>query len=461
MHAPRALNASCFKTLLMSFTVALCLSGCMLATQNSEKPTPKTVSQPEVPAAPPLKEDDAQQAVIKEHPEPILDLHTRLLNGFRLEFDTYSHPKIDQYIEWYKKRPNHMAKLCENAKLELHYITELMEQHNMPLELALLPGIESTFKAQAISYSGAQGLWQIMPRTAQHLHLKRNQWYDGRLDVHESTKAAIAYLKEINAQFDGDWLLTLAAYNAGPGAIRRIIRKSNGPANYWALPLPPETQNYVPKLIALARVFQEPAQYGLPKCEIPNWPQIHRVPLKYQTDLSVAAKLADMSMDQMLDLNPAIKHWTTPPTGPKTLYVYSNKAARFILNEQKLNRLERILFVQHKIKRGNTLSGIAHQYGVSTQQIKSFNGLHSSKLVAGKTLKIPTQGQKSFYAQRQSHLPKPKHSKKIFYTVRSGDTWWDIARKFGVSHKKLAQWNGKSSRDTLSVGSKLIIWQTV
>lgn len=465
-HRYRVLSSATKRTSLIGITVAFVLSGCMSA---SQKPEP---AQGDITSAAQQTEGEVAKPSGNAHqtpptpskteaPKPNLDLHTRLVNGFRLDFHTYDHPIIDEHLSWYKKRPVHMKQLCENAYLDLHYITELMEQNDMPLELALLPGIESTFKAKAVSSSGAQGLWQIMPRTADHLNLTRNQWYDGRLDIHESTEAAIAYLKEINAQFDGDWLLTLAAYNAGPGAVRRIIKKSSDPANYWALPLRTETRNYVPKLIALTRVFKDPEYYGLPKCDIPNWPKIHRVELKHQTDLSVAAKLADMSLNEVLAVNPAINHWMTPPTGPKTLYIHSQKAPRFVLNEQKISRQERTIFAKHPIKRGETLSGIARKYGTSTQQIKSFNNLHSSRLIAGKTLKIPTQGQKALYAQLKANEPKPRNKKKTVYTVRSGDTWWEIARKFGVSHKNLAKWNGKSSKDTLSIGSKLIIWRAV
>lgn len=448
--------------IVICFALILSLSGCILLS-NTPEDTPKQPEKttrehtPLPPTALRPPEQNIQPLPPKE--APILDLHTRLTQGFRLEFDTFNHPSIDRYIQWYSQRPHHMAQLCKNAKQDLHYITELMEQHNMPMEFALLPGIESTFEAKAVSYSGAQGLWQIMPRTADHLKLTRNQWYDGRLDIHASTEAAIRYLKEINAQFNGDWLLTLAAYNAGPGTIRRVIRNSNQPANYWALPLPEETQNYVPKLMALTRVFQNPTEYGLPKCDIPNWPTIHRVALKYQTDLTVAAQLADMPLKRILALNPAINHWTTPPQGPKTLYIESAKAPRFILNEQALTKQQRILFVQHTIKSGDTLSELARKYKTTTQQIKSFNGMHSSKLVAGKTLKIPTQGEKSLYAKLKYEQSKPKNKRKTVYKVRSGDTWWDIAKKFGVPHKKLAQWNGKSSRDTLSIGTLLTVWQ--
>lgn len=460
-HRTGLLSGITPKNSVLGLVLTLGLFGCM---STSQKPESKKVASPTPKSVPEIQHRPIEVPTIAttpSAPEPVLDLHTRLVNGFRLDFDTYEYPIIDKYVSWYQDRPGHMTQLCENAQLNLHYITELLDKHDMPLELALLPGIESTFKPKAVSYSGAQGLWQIMPRTADHLQLKRNQWYDGRLDIHESTEAAIAYLKEINSQFDGDWLLTLAAYNAGPNAIRRTIRNSDGPANYWALPLRTETQNYVPKLIALAKVFKDPEHYGLPKCDIPNWPKIHRVELKYQTDLSVVAKLADMSLEDVVTINPAINHWTTPPSGPKTLYIHSPKAPKFVLNEKKLNRRERIVFVQHTIKRGETLSGIAREHKISVQQIKSFNGLHSTKLIAGKTLKIPTQGQKSLYAQIKANQPKPKNTKKTLYTVRAGDTWWDIARKFGVSHKNLAKWNGKSSVDTLSIGSKLVIWRSV
>lgn len=463
----RVLSSITQKGCALSLMTAFALSGCMSASQKPEPAQDDTrsgshpIQDAEVTRTPSDTTHTVPTPSTTDDTQVDLDLHARLVNGFRLDFDTYDHPIIDKYLSWYQKRPEHMKQLCENADLDLHYITELMEQNDMPLELALLPGIESTFKAKAVSRSGAQGLWQIMPRTADHLNLTRNQWYDGRLDIHESTEAAIAYLKEINAQFDGDWLLTLAAYNAGPGAIRRTIRNSSGPANYWALPLRAETRNYVPKLIALARVFKDPEYYGVPKCDIPNWPKIHRVELKYQTDLSVAAKLANMSLDDVVNVNPAINHWMTPPTGPKTLYIHSQNAPKFVLNEQKLSRSQRTVFTKHTIKRGESLSSIARKYGTSTQQIKSFNGLHSSRLIAGKTLKIPTQGQKSLYAKLKASEPKPKNTKKTLYTVRAGDTWWEIARKFGVSHKNLAKWNGKSSKDTLSVGSRLIIWRAV
>lgn len=398
-------------------------------------------------------------------PQPPGNLWDRVIAGFGIE--DVDNERIQAQLKWFKRHPSHMKRICERATPLLFDIVEVMEQNNIPSELALLPVIESAYRPYSYSHGRAAGLWQFIPSTGKMMGLQQNWWYDGRRDIHASTRAAANYLNSLNTMLKGDWLHTLAGYNAGPGHVIKAVRRNqrnNKPTSYWDLRLPKETMAYVPKLIAVKKVIQNPAAYGIELCDIPNKPALQLVEFEKQLDLSIAADLSQLSIDELYALNPGFNQWATPPKGPHHLLLPIKKAKPFQLAEAGLPDNQRVRWQRHTIKPGDTLSDIALQYRTTIGEIKQTNKLRNNTLRTGKHLLIPTSSKSgSAYTYSQSQREKRQLNKsgkgnKLIYTVRSGDSWWDIAQRHNTHHRKLARWNNKSPLDPLRPGQKLVIW---
>lgn len=390
----------------------------------------------------------------------------RIVAGFSL--DKEINPRIQAQINWYVKHPRHMQRVCERARPFLFDIVEVLEKNNIPLEMALLPVIESAFQPFSYSSGRAAGLWQFIPGTGRLVGLQQNWWYDGRRDVHMANRGAAKYLLSVNKMLKKDWLHTLAGYNAGPGHVikaKRRNKKRGLATDYWSLRLPKETMSYVPKLLAVAAIIENPEKYGHTLCDIPNQAALQLVTLNGQLDLSIAADLAQMSIEELYALNSGFNRWATPPKGPHHLLLPLDRIAAFQLAESALPKNQRVRWKRHKIASGDTLSQIAQRYHTTVKQIKAANQqIRGHNLRVGKHLLIPTSNKsKSAYSlsvgQRQAKILNAKgRGNKHIYTVTQGDSWWKIAKQYDVSHKSLARWNGKSPIDKLSVGQKLVIW---
>ncbi|NOQ77286.1 MAG: transglycosylase SLT domain-containing protein [Methylococcaceae bacterium] len=369
-------------------------------------------------------------------------------------FSLYALPKIDNdriehEVQRYLKHPKYLEKIQRRAAPYLHFIIDEIESKQMPGELALLPVVESAFLPHAYSRSKASGLWQFIPSTGRLFGLKQNWWYDGRRDVYTSTQAATSYLKQLSQTFDGDWFLALASYNAGKGNIRKAIRKNkkkNLATDYWSLPLRRETKNYIPRLLAIAKIFANAEKYNIPLLDIPNKPHFTVVNTESQMDLNLAAEMANTSLDEFFILNPAFKRGSTDPDGPFHLLVHTDKAENFKTELAKTLKKDRIKWRQHQIKSGENLGIIAKKYKTTVNALLKGNHLENTNIRAGKYLLIP------------SLLASPsKNTGKQLYTVKKGDTFWDIARQFDVRSQDIAQWNNISLNKTLQPGQKLII----
>lgn len=250
------------------------------------------------------------------------DLWERVRHGRGLNIE--SHPRVDTAARSMARNPNYLTGLSQRARPYLHLIVSELERAGLPAELALLPEVESRYNPRAISPASACGMWQFMPYTGREMGLAQNGLYDGRNDVVASTRGAIAYLKQLNAEFSGDWALTLAAYNAGPARVRgaQNANAARGRStDYWSLNLPNETQQYVPKLLAVAALVREPARYGLVLPKIDNRPGLELVEARAQIDLGRAAIASGLSMQTLRDLNPGLKQGKTPPAGPHQVLV--------------------------------------------------------------------------------------------------------------------------------------------
>ncbi len=395
------------------------------------------------------------------------DLWQRIREGYALPHQ--SHRTIDQERNWYVRHPSYLDRTTRRARPYLHLIVEALEARGMPLEIALLPIVESAFQPFAYSHGRAAGIWQFIPGTGRHYGLKQNWWYDGRRDIEASTRAALDYLQYLHKTFEGDWLLALAAYNSGSGTVKSAIRYNRGHnrgTDFWSLRLPRETRSYVPKLLALADIVAEPERYQVRLHPVPDAPYLARVDIGSQIDLALAAELADLSIDDIYRYNPGFNRWATDPDGPHHLLLPVEIADSF---RDKLGRVppeQRITWVRHRIREGETLGHIANRYDTTVGVLRKVNGIDGHLIRAGKNLLIPVAARdldayKLSLAQRiKATQNSSRRGTRIVHHVRRGDTLWDLSRKYKVSTRQLAKWNAMAPGDYLRPGQKLVIWQT-
>lgn len=396
---------------------------------------------------------------------PAADLWARIRAGFQLpKLDS---PLVARHEQWFASNPEYMRGMMERARLYLYYIVEEVERRGMPTEIALLPAIESAYKPYAYSRARAAGLWQFIPSTGRRYGLKMNWWYDGRRDVMASTQAALDYLEKLYSDFDGDWFLALAAYNAGENRVMRAIehnRRHGRPTSFEHLTqLKWETRNYVPKLMAMVNIVADPARYGVELAAIPNEPYFTRVEIESQVDLGVIARLMDMSIEELTVINPGLNRRATDPDGPHHLLVPVDKKDVLLEGLNNLPEEERVQWRHHTVQRGETLFELARRYGVSVQVIRAANGLRSNLLRAGQHLMIPVSAQPLkpvIVTARASAVAPPRAApgRPIIHRVQRGETLWSIARRYGVLIRQIVEWNLLDPNEGLRLGQRLKIW---
>jgi membrane-bound lytic murein transglycosylase D len=390
------------------------------------------------------------------------DIFDRIRAGFALV--DVDHDSIDRELSWFARHPAYLDRTFKRGERYLYHIVQEIEARGMPLELALLPVVESAFNPVAYSRARASGLWQFIPGTGRRYGLKQNWYYDGRRDVIEATRAALDYLQFLHDEFEGDWLLAVAAYNCGEMNVARAIRRNRDagkPTDFFSLKLPRETRAYVPKLLAMRRLVADPAAHGLAFAPIPNEPYFAKVETAGQIDLHVVAELADLPKEELLALNPAFNHWVTDPEGPHHLLVPVDRAEQLTARLSELPPEKRVRVVYHRVRPGDTLGAIASKYNVSVAAIRATNKIRGSLIHPGQDLLItaaPPQGVNvQAFAARDAAAAQPVRSSGGKHRVQRGDTLWGIARAHGVSIDRLAQTNGLSPNGTLSVGQVLQI----
>ncbi len=387
--------------------------------------------------------------------------------AMQLEMTVPQDQTVDYYRKWYLKHPGHLKLVAERAQPFLFLITEKVEERGLPLELTLLPIVESAFDAFAYSHGSAAGLWQFIPATGKMFGLKQNFWYDGRRDVDAATDAALDYLTSLGKQFNGDWEQAIAAYNSGGGRVASAIRKNQKlgkPTDFFSLDLPKETSSYVPKLLALADIIAHKDKYGIDIPEIPNKPVLQLVDPEEQLDLAIAAKYAGINVKELQSYNPAYNQWATSPNGPHQLLLPVDSVEPF-LAKIETHRGEGMKLVRYKVQSGDTLSVIASKHSTTTKVIKTANNLSDNTIRIGQYLMIPNsvKDEKAYVLSATNRLAKTQSTSRGKYkqthTVRNGDSLWTIANKNNVSYTSLAKWNGMGPKDTLRVGQKLVIWK--
>jgi membrane-bound lytic murein transglycosylase D len=401
-------------------------------------------------------------------------------------------PRIDRELYWYLEHPASLAILQQRAEPYLHHILDEIEAKNIPGELALLPVVESAFVPDAYSKADASGLWQFVPATGKEYGLQQNDWYDGRRDIYASTKAATTYLKELSENFDGDWLLALASYNCGKGRVRKSIERNeylNLPTDYWSLELPQETDDYVPRLLAIAKLFAHADEYNIHLQHIPNKPYFEVVDIKSPLDLHKAAKLANTPLYAFLKLNPGFNRASTAPEGPHRLLVPAAQAQAFKNNLAMLPYSERVdikeynekptiepryqekdevqtaqlredriktNLTQYKVKSGDNLGSIANRNNTTIQSLRQTNHLTSNSVNSGMRLQIPSEA-KSNNTPLLASIAKPKSASAQVYAIKKGDTFFNISQRFSVTPKDIADWNSITLKTALIPGRKLTI----
>ena len=329
------------------------------------------------------------------------DLWQRIRNGYAIPDSTSS--LVARHEEWYSTRPDYIKRMVERSQKYLFHIVEEVEKRGMPTEIALLPMIESAYNPQANSTSSASGIWQFVPATGKHFGLKQNWWVDNRRNVTFATDAALTYLQKLYNMF-GAWDLALAAYNAGEGTVGRAIernRKLGLPTDYESLDLPAETKNYVPKLQAIKNLMTNPENYGLKIQTIANTPYFAKVSAPAQIDAHLAAKLAEISDDEFLALNPSNKRPVITSNGEKHELLLPILSAQTFRNNLAGYDKPLVSWRTYLAKRGERMESIASKFGMQLSQLRIVNNLPSqNKIKNSATILVPNGNKTDFNAAK-------------------------------------------------------------
>ncbi|MCO6441249.1 MAG: LysM peptidoglycan-binding domain-containing protein, partial [Nitrococcus mobilis] len=372
-------------------------------------------------------------------------------------------PLVRQEIGYFAGRQDYVDRVAERARPYLSYIVQALEQRGMPTEIALLPIVESAFRPFAYSAGQAAGIWQFIPTTAQYYGLQQNWWYDGRRDVIAATQAALDYLQRLDELFAGDWLLAIAAYNAGEGTVLRAIKRNAAQGqrtDFWHLDLPLETETYVPRLLALRSLIATPLAYGLTLPTMPDELPIAVVEIRSQIDLTLAAQLAGLSVADLYQLNPGYNRWATAPDGPHRLVLPVDRVRRFKQGLAAIPSEERVHWRRHRVARGDTLSALAQRYHTTPTVLQTINGLRSSRIRTGSHLVIPLTRRPAIAAAAFNPNGQRASNQPMTYTVQRGDSLWGIAQAHQTTVDQLCHLNQIALGSALHPGQTLLLQKT-
>jgi len=381
--------------------------------------------------------------------------------GDELKMKVPENARIREQKVKYLKNKSYLHDVTLRAEPYMYWITEQIKKRNMPMELVLLPIVESAFDPKATSAANAAGLWQIVPQTGRNYGLKQNQWYDGRRDVVASTTAALDMMQNLNKMFGGDWLLTIAAYNSGEGRVMQAVKanKAKGrPTDFWSLALPRETSIYVPKMLALSDILKHSKKYGI---SLPTPSQdraLARVEVGQQMQLTQAAEMAGMSLTKLKSYNTGYKQNVTAPNGPHYIVLPTAHAAQLkdSLADGDIAAVQNTRLASnapsgakaYKVRSGDSLSGIAARLNVKTRDLQRWNNLRSASAIkVGQTLQV---------ADNSVSSASSSNGGSITYQVRKGDSLSSIAKRHGVNIKDVMRWN--AGTDNLQPGNKLTLF---
>jgi membrane-bound lytic murein transglycosylase D len=423
-------------------------------------------------------------------------------------WDNFRHeaslPSVDNQavraqVRWFQEHQYFVNYSIEKGGPYIYYVYQQTQKMGLPPELVLLPIIEGAYNPRAHSYAGAIGFWQFMRPTAHNFGIKMNRWYDGRQDIVASTNAALKYLAYLHYFFNNDWLLAIAAYNAGEGRIQEAILRNqqrNLPTDFWSLDLPRQTVEYVPKLLALSAILQDPARYDVKALPVNNNEYIDVVDVGGAVDLRKVAKATHLSLETVHNLNAGFLKNVTDPNGPYNLVLPKERA--LVLRDYLAmeNNELRVKWQEHVVGRKEGLLAIANKYHTTLAELRDLNGLSSNRVRPHQVIMVPIRSGSSVpvsYAKNDievtadkppvpvkkslSHQASNKKTiavpsweqesggviaKPTTYLVRKGDTAFSVAKKFNLTVAELAKLNhlsgnGVQQGQVLQVGKAPIV----
>jgi len=414
---------------------------------------------------------DGEQRAVKEplrgiakldHTVPPDDLWERVRRGFAMP--DLDNKLVQQNVSYYVARPEYLQRVFDRSRLYLYHIVDEVEKRGLPTELALLPMVESAFNPMAYSRAHASGLWQFIPGTGRRYDLSQNWWYDERRDIVASTNAALDYLTKLY-EIHGDWQLALASYNWGEGAVTRAIAKNKAahkPTDYASLKMPAETRNYLPKLQALKNIIANPKPFGIDLDPIPNQPYFAEYTGLRDIDVKLAAKLAEMPVDEFIALNPGFSRPLIRAAVTPRIVLPADKVEVFHDNLAKLEEDESLVsWKSYYPKKGDTLESIAKKHGMSLAQLKEVNGIPARTRTVPSVLVVPISSTAAASMGRMPIMyapPIPITTRRIFHTVRPGESAASIAKRYGVAEEDLKLWNPAAR---FTPGTKVAVEQRV
>jgi len=380
--------------------------------------------------------------------------------GDELKMGIPENDRIREQKQKYLSNKSYLHDVTLRAEPYMYWIAGQVKKRNMPMELVLLPIVESAFNPHATSGANAAGIWQIIPSTGRNYGLKQTRTYDARRDVVASTTAALDMMQRLNRMFDGDWLLTVAAYNSGEGRVMKAIKanKSRGkPTDFWSLSLPQETKIYVPKMLALSDILKNSKRYGVRLPTPDDSRALARVRLNSPVGMNQLADMAGMPVSKLKTFNAGVKGSTLGSGGPQYVMVPQKHADRLreSLASGEIAAVQPTLMADntpltsrsYKVRSGDTLSGIASRLGVSAKDLQQWNSLRGSTLKVGQSLTVGAGSS----AQRLA-----SNSDSVKYRVRKGDSLSSIAKDYGVNIKDVMRWN--DGTDNLQPGDQLTLF---
>lgn len=406
--------------------------------------------------------DDLLSAAVFDRPEPAATTEETVTNDLARTPHDLPIPvndKVLSYVELFQgDLRSYMEEGLQRSMRYLAMIQDVFRREGLPLDLAYVPLVESAFKPNALSRARARGMWQFVSTTAREAGLKEDWFIDERADPEKATEAAADYLKTLYGRFDGDWNLTLAAYDAGPGRIQRAIRLSKT-TDFWKMTatsryLPRETRAYVPMIFAAIVIAKNPTLYGFDVT--PAAPLTYeKVTVPGAIDLRRIAEWAGTTVDRLRQLNPELRR-TTTPAEPHDLKVPVGTAATL---RGKLATADPSLFrtfLTHVVRKGDTLSGIGHRYGVSVRELQQANNLHTTRLRIRQVLMVPRPSAVALPSRPATRRAASARTGPLTYRVRRGDTLSSIARRFDTTVTTLKRLN-RLSTDIIVVGHTLTV----
>lgn len=378
----------------------------------------------------------------------------------------YDHPRVVLQKHKFLNDSDYLSIVTKRSEPFIYYVLSEIEKRQMPAELAILPIIESGYYPRARSRAKAEGLWQIMPYTAKDLGLKRTVGYDGRHDVYASTSAALDYLAQMYNKFNGDWLLALAAYNAGPQRVKRALENASvrDERVFWNLRLPRETREYVPKILALCAIIKDKEFSNTLLHPIEDVPYVATIKLSKRISPAKLIQAAAANETELKLLNPAIRNLSTPISAGYHLMVPKRDAEFLTLAIDNMQEAPQPRWAKHKINRGESLSVIARRYGTTIHALREANNMHGNTIVAGRSLVVPLRQTHSIEvvpasAKTKSTVVESKNPVEApyVYIVAMGDSFWKIANRNNTTVKRLFEINGRSADQPLQPGESILV----